>query len=56
MKGSDCDDDDPTRETAEARSQVNKDFFLAEGIIELMVLNKRIAPDLAIRRWYTATT
>jgi len=41
---------------AEAKTQVNKDIFFAEGIIELIILNKRIAPDLAIRRWYTVAT
>jgi hypothetical protein len=40
----------------EAKTQVNKDIFFAEGIIELIILNERIAPDLAIRRWYTHAT
>jgi hypothetical protein len=52
----DDDDDDPARETVEVKMQVNKDIFFTEGIIELIILNKRIAPDLAIRRWYTVVT
>jgi hypothetical protein len=35
-------------------TQVNKDPFFVEGIIELIIMNKRIAPDLAIRRWSPA--
>jgi hypothetical protein len=37
-------------------TQVNKDIFFVEGIIELIILNKRIIPDLAIRNWYTVAT
>jgi hypothetical protein len=56
VKGDDDGDGDPARETVEVKMQVNKDIFFAEGIIELIILNKRIAPDLAIRRWYTVAT
>jgi hypothetical protein len=30
--------------------------LLRVGIIELIILNKRVAPDLAICRWYTVAT
>jgi hypothetical protein len=56
VKGDDDDDGDPARETVEVKMQVTKDIFFAERIIELIILNKRIAPDLAIRRWYTVAT